>query len=68
MDCILPAEKKRSKRDSAKDAVKEQKLSRAELEKQMYDAAENLDFERAAVLRDMIRTLEKTQNDASDDN
>ena len=61
-------EKKRSKRDSAKDTVKDQKLSIAELEKQMYDAAENLDFERAAVLRDMIRTLEKTQNDASDDN
>jgi excinuclease ABC subunit B len=61
-------DKKRSKRDSAKDAVKKQKLSIAELEKQMYDAAENLDFERAAVLRDMIRTIEKTQNDASDDN
>ena len=61
-------DKKRSKRDSAKDAVKEQKLSIAELEKQMYDAAENLDFERAAVLRDMIRTIEKTSSDASDDN
>ena len=64
----VTGDKKRSKRDSAKDAVKEQKLSIAELEKQMYDAAENLDFERAAVLRDMIRTIEKTSSDASDDN
>ena len=31
----------------------------AELEKQMYDAAEQLDFERAAYLRDKIRMLEK---------
>jgi excinuclease ABC subunit B len=36
-------------------------VSIPELEKQMYQAAEALDFERAAELRDRIRMLEKSE-------
>ena len=48
--------KKRSGKDSGEAKVLK---SIAELEKEMYDAAERLDFERAAFLRDQIRTLQK---------
>ena len=41
-------------------------VSIAELEKEMYDAAERLDFERAAYLRDKIRMLEKEQEETDE--
>ncbi|MDP2676490.1 MAG: excinuclease ABC subunit UvrB [bacterium] len=53
-------EKKRSPDAYIKEIYKEYKTADAvkkELERQMLEAADNLQFERAAVLRDIIRTL-----------
>ncbi len=52
---------KKGKRGAPKKDAPLPKESIAELEKQMYDAAERLDFEHAAYLRDKIRMLEKEQ-------
>ncbi len=49
--------KKHGKNAAAKAPLPSENI--AELEKEMRDAAERLDFERAAFLRDKIRTLQK---------
>ena len=54
-------EGKRGKKGAAKKEAPLPKGSIAQLEKEMYDAAERLDFERAAFLRDKIRMLEKQE-------
>ncbi|MBR2986380.1 MAG: excinuclease ABC subunit UvrB [Clostridia bacterium] len=53
------SEKKKGKKADPKKQAPTPTVSIAQLEKEMYDAAERLDFERAAYLRDKIRTLEK---------
>ena len=54
-------DKKRGKKTAAARQAPLPTESIAELEKQMFDAAERLDFERAAYLRDKIRMLEKQE-------
>jgi len=53
------SEKKKGKKADPKKQAPTPTVSIAQLEKEMYDAAERLDFERAAYLRDKIRALEK---------
>ena len=52
-------EKKKAKKGAQKPEAPTPTVSIAQLEKEMYDAADRLDFERAAYLRDKIRMLEK---------
>ena len=52
-------EKKKGKKGTQKPEAPTPTVSIAQLEKEMYDAADRLDFERAAYLRDKIRMLEK---------
>ena len=52
-------EKKKAKKGAQKHEAPTPTVSIAQLEKEMYDAADRLDFERAAYLRDKIRMLEK---------
>ena len=54
-------DKKHGKKATAKKEAPLPKESIAQLEKEMYDAADRLDFERAAYLRDKIRMLEKAE-------
>ncbi len=54
---------KRGKK-TGKEAAPLPKQSIAQLEKEMRDAAEKLDFERAAFLRDQIRALERKESAA----
>ncbi|MBQ7364714.1 MAG: excinuclease ABC subunit UvrB [Clostridia bacterium] len=57
-------DKKKGKKQDTKKTAPLPTESIAQLEKEMYDAAERLDFERAAYLRDKIRMLEKQEQDS----
>lgn len=56
------SERKRKKKKVQTLSEKERVLHILELEKQMQDAAENLDFERAIALRDELKILQKNNN------
>ncbi len=62
-DAGLTKGKRQRKKDKPQLSERERSESIPELEKRMYEAAQRLDFETAAMLRDRIRTLEKEEND-----